>query len=55
MINFKEEINKYTPILEMEEVGDAAKSDELKDMMDLFQRVTDQIISLSDRIKEQQT
>jgi len=44
MIDFREEINKYAPVLEMEEVGDAAHNDELKDVMDLLQRITDQII-----------
>ena len=45
MIDFKEEINKYVPVLEMEEVGEAANNDELKDVMDLLQRITDQITS----------
>ena len=45
MIDFRDEINKYTPVLEMENVGEAAQSDELKDVMDLLQRVTDQIVS----------
>ena len=45
MIDFKEEINKYMPVLEMENVGDAANNDEIKDVMDMLQRITDQIIS----------
>ena len=45
MIDFREEINKYMPVLEMEEVGEAAQNDELKDVMDLLQRVTDQMIT----------
>jgi len=45
MIDFKEEISKYMPVLEMENVGEAAQNDELKDVMDLLQRVTDQLIS----------
>jgi len=45
MIDFREEINKYMPVLEMENVGEAAQNDELKDVMDLLQRVTDQMIN----------
>ena len=52
MLDFREEINKYMPVLEMDEVGNAAHNDELKDVMDLLQRVTDQIVSSG---KEQQT
>ena len=47
MLDFKEEIFKYAPVLEMDEVGEAAQADELKDVMDLLQRVTDQLISNS--------
>ena len=50
MLDFREEINKYMPVLEMENVGEAAQGDELKDVMDLLQRVTDQMISTN--IKE---
>jgi hypothetical protein len=52
MIDFREEINKYMPVLEMEGVGEAANNEELKDVMDLLQRVTDQLIS---NAKEQPT
>ena len=44
MIDFREEINKYMPVLEMEDVGDAAQNDELKDVMDMLQRVTDRML-----------
>jgi len=47
MIDFREEIQKYVPVLEMDAVGEAAQNDELKDVMDLLQRVTDQLISNS--------
>jgi len=47
MIDFREEISKYQPVLEMENVGDAAQNDELKDVMDLLQRVTDQLVSIN--------
>jgi len=45
MIDFREEISKYMPVLEMENVGEAAQNDELKDVMDLLQRVTDKLIA----------
>ena len=45
MIDFREEINKYMPVLEMEDVSDAVGNDELKDVMDMLQRVTDQLLN----------
>ena len=43
MIDFKEEISKYKPILNMDEVEASVKSDEVKDIMDLLQYITSQI------------
>lgn len=37
MIDFKEELKKYTPILEIEGVETAIESDEIQDMEDLLQ------------------
>ena len=37
MINFKEEILKYKPVLEVDEVEDALYSDELQDLVDILQ------------------
>ena len=44
MIDFKEEIYKYMPVLEMDKVSEAAQGEELKDVMDMLQRVTDQLL-----------
>ena len=41
MINFKEELSKYKPILEIDEVEESLQNDELKDMMDLLGKLTD--------------
>ena len=46
MIDFKEEISKYKPVLSMEEVEDAVKNasfDEIKDIMDLLQYISGQL------------
>ena len=42
MINFEEEVSKYKPILNIDEVESSIQSDEIKDMMDLLQYITDQ-------------
>jgi len=42
MIDFKEEINKYRPILSVDDV-ESVINDEVKDMMDLLQYITKQI------------
>ena len=42
MIDFKEEITKYKPVLSIEEV-ESVVNDEVKDMMDLLQYITKQI------------
>ena len=39
MIDFKEEISKYKPVLAMEEVEEVV-NDEIVDMMDLLQYIT---------------
>jgi len=39
MIDFKEEINKYKPVLTVEQVEDGVK-DEITDMMDILQYLT---------------
>lgn len=43
MIDFKEEMNKYKPVLEVDGVEAAVRSDEIKDLMDMLQHITDQI------------
>ncbi|MCL2461783.1 MAG: hypothetical protein FWF44_03895 [Defluviitaleaceae bacterium] len=39
MIDFKEEIQKYKPVMEIDEVEAAIQSDEIKDVMDLLQYI----------------
>lgn len=36
MINFKDEIKKYEPILEVGDIEDSIRSTELKDIMDML-------------------
>jgi hypothetical protein len=43
MIDFKEELDKYKPVLSMEDVEDAVReiaSDEFRDIMDLLQYIS---------------
>ena len=42
MIDFKEEINKYKPVLSVDEVENVV-NDEVRDMMDLLQHITKQM------------
>jgi len=41
MIDFKEEVSKYTPVLSVDDVASVV-NDEVRDMMDLLQYVTKQ-------------
>jgi hypothetical protein len=43
IINFNEEINKYKPIIGLEDVENTVKQDELKDIMDMLTHITTQI------------
>ena len=43
MIDFNEELSKYKPILVIDEVETSIQTDEIKDMMDLLQYITDQV------------
>jgi len=40
MIDFKTEIKKYEPIMELEQVGDSVSSDEIRDVIDMLQHLT---------------
>ena len=42
MIDFKEEINKYKPVLSVDDV-ESVVNDEVRDMMDLLQYITRQL------------
>ena len=39
MIDFKEEMNKYKPVLSVDDVERAVDCDEIKDMLDLLQYI----------------
>lgn len=41
MIDFKTEIKKYQPLLEIEEVEESIHSEEIKDIIDLLHQITD--------------
>jgi hypothetical protein len=43
MINFQEEILKYQPILGVDDVEKAIKTDEVKDILDLLNHITKQV------------
>ncbi|MCI8805266.1 MAG: hypothetical protein HFE59_05120 [Clostridiales bacterium] len=42
MLDFKKEIQKYKPILEVEDVENSINSDEIKDMMDILKQLSNQ-------------
>ncbi len=42
MLDFKKEILKYKPILEVEEIESSINSDEIKDMMDILKQFSGQ-------------
>ncbi len=42
MLDFKKEILKYKPILEVEDVESSINSDEIKDMMDILKQLSNQ-------------
>ncbi len=43
MIDFKEELQKYKPILNVDEVEKAVYSDEIRDIMDLMQQISNKV------------
>ncbi len=40
MIDFREELKKYKPILEVDDIEGAVKSDEIQDIEDLLQTLS---------------
>lgn len=42
MLNFEEELKKFKPSLEVEEIEDAVYQEDLSDMTDLLKQVMDQ-------------
>ena len=43
MLELKDEVLKYKPILETEDIENAVNSDEIRDVMDLLQHITKKI------------
>ena len=43
LLDFKEELKKYKPVMGMEDVEKSIKSDEVKDVMDLLQYLSTKI------------
>ncbi len=43
MINFKEEIDKYKPVLGIDDVEASISADEVRDIMDLLQYIAQQM------------
>ncbi len=39
MLNFKEELSKYQPILELDEIQDSLQPSQLKDLMDVLEYI----------------
>lgn len=42
MLNFEEELKKFKPSLEVEDIEDAVYQEEMTDVMDLLNKVMDQ-------------
>ena len=42
MLDFEEELKKFKPSLEVEDIGDAVYQEDLSDMTDLLREVMDQ-------------
>ena len=42
MIDFKEEMNKYKPVLSVDDVENEVNGDEIKDVLDLLQYIIKQ-------------
>ncbi len=42
MIDFKKEIQKYKPIMEVDDIENSINSDETKDMMDILKQLLEQ-------------
>ena len=49
MIDFKTELNKYKPILEVDNVEESVQSDELQDIIDLLQHMSDKTTLKKDK------
>lgn len=45
MIDFKEEIQKYKPIVELDDVEDSIRLDEISDVTDFLKQIVNQLNS----------
>ncbi|NLM12414.1 MAG: hypothetical protein GX209_01525 [Epulopiscium sp.] len=45
MLDFKEELNKFKPILEVDRIEETIQSNEIKDVLDLLTQITKNIES----------
>ena len=43
LLDFKEELKKYKPVMGMDDVEKSIKSDEVKDLMDLLQYISTKV------------
>lgn len=41
VINFKEELSKYQPVLEVDQIEDAIHSGEVQDILDILQHISE--------------
>lgn len=45
MIDFKKEIEKYNPVLEIDDIEDSIHSDEIQDIMDILIKMSERKIN----------
>lgn len=50
MLNFEEELKKYTPIMEVREAEDAIQSRDLTDMVDILRQMKEELSSSGDTV-----
>ena len=39
MFNFKDELNRYQPIMEIEQIEDSLQSSQMQDLLDILQHI----------------
>jgi len=49
MIDFRKEILKYKPVMEVDDIENSINSDEIKDMMDILKQLSNQNMSVKNR------
>ena len=48
MINFREELQKFKPVLEIDDIEDSIHSDELQDLLDILNHISSSKIDAED-------